>query len=40
MAQLLFLIGVTKDNDVVIVGWPEKPMVEVIEEPSGDLLIA
>jgi hypothetical protein len=40
LAHLLFLIRVAKDNDIAVIGWPEKPMVGVTEELSGDLLIS
>jgi hypothetical protein len=40
LAHLLFLIRVAKDNDIVVIGRPEKPMVGVAEELSGDLLIS
>jgi hypothetical protein len=40
LAHLLFLIRVAKDNDIAVIGRPEKPMVGVAEELSGDLLIS
>jgi hypothetical protein len=38
--HLLFLNGVTEDDDIAVTGWPEKPTVVVAEELSGDLLIS
>jgi hypothetical protein len=37
--HLLFFIRVTEDDDIAVVGWPEKPMVEVTEELLEELLI-
>jgi hypothetical protein len=36
---IFFLIGVTEDDDVAIIGWPKKSTVEVTEELSNDLLV-
>jgi hypothetical protein len=40
LERLLFFIGGTEDDDVVVTGWSKKPMVEVIEESPGELLIS
>jgi hypothetical protein len=39
LTHLLFFIGATEDDDVVVVGRPKDLAVEVVEEPSGELLI-
>jgi hypothetical protein len=39
LVHLLFFIRVDEDYDVVVVGWPKKPTVEVAEESPGKLLI-
>jgi hypothetical protein len=36
---LFFFIRATKDDDVSIIGWPKKTVVEVTEELLGKLLI-
>jgi hypothetical protein len=40
LTHLLCLIRVTKDNHVVIIGQPEKPVVDVTEEFPANLLIS
>jgi hypothetical protein len=36
---LFFLVRVTKDVDIAIVGRSEKSTIEVVEELLGDLLV-
>jgi hypothetical protein len=40
LVNLFFLIGVTEDDDLAIIGWPEDIAVEVIKKLFGELLIS
>jgi hypothetical protein len=39
LTRLLFFIRVTENDDLAVVGWPKKTMVEVTKELSGEFLI-
>jgi hypothetical protein len=37
--HLLFFIGVTEDDDVVITEWPKRTTVEITEQLLGNFLV-
>jgi hypothetical protein len=39
LVRLIFIVGVTEDNDFAVAGRPEDVAVEVAEELPGELLV-
>jgi hypothetical protein len=39
LTHLLFFIRVVEDDDIAVIRWPKKIVVEVTEESLGELLI-
>jgi hypothetical protein len=39
LMHLLFFIGVTEDDDVVITEWPKRTTVEIAEQLLGNFLV-